>query len=90
MNQFGLMNEGMVIVALSSEQAGDAALVWLRADLWPMNHDPSEAKPLASASVRCLATPRESLTGLIFRLLYALDFQLALQAEKDVSGEPEA
>lgn len=48
------------------------------AEAWPPEDDLAEVKPLASVNVRCLALNLRTWNAVLTHVMYALDFQLAL------------
>jgi hypothetical protein len=87
MREFQQANEGLVLITLSAVDLGTGPAMTARADIWPVNVDPQVVEPYASVSVVCSVLGRQTLEVAIFRLLYALDFRLAVLAEQRVSGE---
>jgi hypothetical protein len=87
MMEFQEASDGMVIVALSAVDLGAGPTIMARAEVWPVGHEVPAPVPLVSVSAICSVLGSQTLGTAVFRLLYALDFQLALDAEKRVNGE---
>jgi len=57
---------------------GVAPEVFLTAECWGVDQETTEVPPLASVSVKCSALNLRAWNAVLTHVLYALDFQLAL------------
>jgi hypothetical protein len=90
MMEFQEAADGMVVVALSAVDLGQGPTIMIRAEVWPVGQPQQGALPSASVSAVCSVISPQTLGAAVFRLLYALDFQLELNAVKRVQEGQEA
>lgn len=77
MRHFQEQNDCLIYVELSSVETKGMPDIAARAYAWPKNSDRRGARPLALVSLTWREGRYKSLMGLVFYLMYHLDFKLA-------------
>jgi hypothetical protein len=77
MTAFAEQNDCEIYLELTTAKHKDGPDIAARAYAWPKNSDRRGARPLALVSLTWREGRYRSLTGLLFYLMYHLDFKLA-------------
>lgn len=75
---FEFVNKVALTLAMGLTEEGQRPDLVVQLSAWDRREEPPAQKPLASASVTCLATNLKYLRDVVIHALYQLDFQIAL------------